>query len=225
MSVVPDVPNGLRFNYDTYLPDCVALEPHIYMENVKPYFYYHNPPLAHMPPLEAQGRKGATQQVYQKVQPSAAVTQALQSLHTVQPPRATAAAEHTSTFRPQELEEGPALPDMGRGWWRMIGRGSVVCRMAAGLGVVREESEDIAEIGPTSHSPTFMPPAACAFASPDGGVAAVSATGRQVFVPGGVGSVPPANGPDAGAGVYVPSSHGPQNGAYRATPPTSLESK
>lgn len=230
MSVVPDVPDGIRFNYDTYLPDCVFLDPLIFTQHVKPHFYHHSPPLAQLSDAEATAQ-APTRQIYQQVQPAVEVTQALQSLRTVQAP---AAAAKTCSFRPQDLQEGPALPpDSHGGWWplpRLLGRGSVVGRMAAGLGAIREADVDGDDDATASkaQSPTFMPPAACAFGSAEGGVSAVSATGRQVFVPGiaiGGSMHRPQSGmyvPDAAAG----GQDQPAGGEYQGTtPPLSLESK
>lgn len=225
MSVVSDVPAGIRFNYDTYLPDCVALDPRIFTEYVKPHFYHHNPPLPQAPPEDGPTAV-PTRLIYQKVQPSVAVTQALRSLHPVAPPAAVA---HTCSFRPQELQEGPALegPEGWGAWWpRLLGRRSAVERMAVGLGAIREQEGEAD--GLKGQSPTFMPPTGILFDSldNDGGVAAVSETGRQVYVPGGLSAAPNAGGEPPE--VYVPDTGlrgGRSESAYTVTPPMSLESK
>lgn len=225
MSVVSDVPAGIRFNYDTYLPDCVALDPGIFTQNVKPHFYHHNPAIPHAPPQDGP-TASPTRLIYQNVRPSRAVTQALQSLHPVEPPADVA---HTCNFRPQDLQEGPALEDPGGGpvWWpRLFRRGSSVEQMAVGLDAIGEHDGD--PDGANGQSPTFVPPTAVIFDSidTDGGVTTVSATGRQIYVPGGLSaetdtadSRPEFHVPDAGPGGRRSAP------AYPASRPMSLESK
>eukprot|EP00892_Ulva_mutabilis_P004598 jgi/Ulvmu1/250/UM001_0254.1 len=211
MSVVSDVPDGIRFNYDTYLPDCVSLDPKIFTERVKPHFYYHNPPLAQTVPGHAAKLFGVTQR-YQQVAPAVEVTRALQSLHTVQPP---AAAEQTCSFRPQELKEGPALPGGGGrgsgGWWPLSGLfGRAAISGQLGLGAIEEAEGE----------PTFVPMEVfdSIGSGAGGGGVGVSETGRQVFVPGGG-----AAGDDAPAATFVPGQQalGRRNPAYPQAQPTS----
>jgi hypothetical protein len=75
---------GVWVNHDSYIPDVPSLDPQIFTSRIKPFFEYHEVPLAMLPrgTTAVDQQQGNTERnppvpVYKYVEPSAAVTLAL----------------------------------------------------------------------------------------------------------------------------------------------------